>query len=247
MQCPNCRSILIILHLQNQVIAHCSNCGGSLFEPNGINKLSLDEAKSIVELSRNTKKENNIEICPYDGKKMNVLYQNSIPNFITLFSCPECSRVWGLPQDIIDFKIAQKTLIEYHQAWKKPLPALRSVLIMGIMLTVGLSSFYVFFRHSSNFSSKTQAENIIKSVNFEVVGDAVMIYFTTSTKYKSEILFTDPKGLVFKHKIAEEPSTLHTAVFTQYPFDGTYSLRIRLISDTKTETLSPIKFEPIKK
>lgn len=243
MLCPNCGSHLTIIHLHGQTIAHCSSCGGSLFEPNGINKLTLFDAKKLARLAEKPIVLNKTKVCPYDGNNMKMISGEAIPDFVTLFSCPECARVWGYPQDIIDFKIAQKSTIDYYQAWRRPLPALKTILVMSVMLTIGISSSYVFYRYSTNNSSQTFAEDITKTIRFQQAGDAVLMYFTTSTPYTSEALFTSPTGFVNIEPIAKEPTTLHTAVFTKYPFDGSYSVRIRLTAKDKTKTFPAVKFE----
>ena len=190
MDCPNCRRIMEVKHFDNQTILHCSNCGGSYFAENGINRITLKTAKFLTLDKKNDEVSGDKKTCPREGNVMVPVHGESVPNDVTILSCSVCKSIFVFPDDLLSFKKAQEAKTNYYKTWKIPLPSVRSIaVLMFFMLTVTtLVASFISLRPSP---TRLKAEDTVTDVHFTASTRYLFIFFKTTTLLKSEIEFKD--------------------------------------------------------
>ncbi len=191
MTCPNCSHLMHYVNLDKQNILHCDNCGASFFEENGINRISLSSAEKLADDKKTDEIEGREKLCPLDHLPLVHLSDSNIPENVTLLKCKKCQGVFAFPDDLINFKKAQAAKIEFFKAWSKPLPSLRTVLVISFTALILSSVFYQFNSFLKYSSTPSQASNLIKSVTLSKSGRYLFIFFKTLTPFKSRIIFQD--------------------------------------------------------
>lgn len=143
MHCPNCRHILTVVDLDNTQVEHCNSCGGTLFEENEINRITLKDAERLALMKQTDVISAGDKISPRDGSAMTRINRPSIPNHITLLGSESTGEVFAYPDDLVEFKQAQDAKVNYYKTWRIPMPALQQVLVFGIIVMAAASLAYV--------------------------------------------------------------------------------------------------------
>lgn len=231
MTCPNCQQQLASVVFGQAEILHCPNCGGSFFEENEINRISLPEAKTIAADKKTGFISATPKLCPKDNLPMKAIQEESVPQFVTLLKCEKCQGVFAFPDDLVNFKKAQQTKLNFFKVWQLPLPSLKSVLVYSflILTTVSLlSSFYVV---NVRQSLQTQADDVVKSIKISTVNNITVIYFITKVPFQSEVVFFNQQtGQEIRRIISKEPSKTHFLTVGDIAPSENISLQIILIS-----------------
>ncbi|OGK29860.1 hypothetical protein A3I56_00985 [Candidatus Roizmanbacteria bacterium RIFCSPLOWO2_02_FULL_43_10] len=143
MHCPNCHNILTQVQLGNVHVDHCNNCGATLLEPNVINRITLNDAERLAMMKETDSISGTEKISPRDGSVFVRLQSDSIPQHITLLHSTSTGEVFAFAEDLVEFKRAQGSKIDYYKTWRIPLPALQQVLVLGMIMFITASLAYV--------------------------------------------------------------------------------------------------------
>ncbi|MEI6533332.1 MAG: zf-TFIIB domain-containing protein [Candidatus Roizmanbacteria bacterium] len=237
MFCPNCAQEMQSRVYDYQYILHCSNCGASFFEENGINRITLETAKKLDEEKNGNFILGNHKLCPKDDNPLVMLTNDeAIPQNVSLFRCNQCNGIFGYPEDLVKFKEAQKAKIEFFRVWQMPLPSLKSVMVMGIMAVVTVSLFTSFISYNLKQTTSSQASDIIKNIYISQSDRYVFISFKTSQKYKSKITFYNTTtNQSFTKNISEILTDVHSITTTAVNLNGTIDYQIILIKENGQE------------
>ncbi|MDH7476354.1 MAG: zf-TFIIB domain-containing protein [Microgenomates group bacterium] len=211
MTCPNCQEQMGYVNLDNQHVLHCGNCGGSFFEENSINRISLLSAQKLGAEKKTDEVFGTTKFCPKDQNQLiPVQNEESVPQHILLLRCPACHGVFCYPDDLVKFKEAQNAKINFLKTWKKPLPALRAVLVLTIFLFLSFATLNKFNAFINRFSYPSSASGLIKNFYLSKSGHYLLISFKTDGYFRSEIFFEDRSKNTFIRKVvSEQPKNLH--------------------------------------
>jgi len=199
------------VNLDKQNVLHCGNCGCSFFTENSINRITADSALKLVSDKKSDDISGGEKICPLDHGPLRPMDESeAIPQDITILQCENCRGVFVYPDDLLAFKKAQAAKVDYYKAWIKPLPALRTVLVISfaalVLGTVVLQSNTFI----NKFSYQSQASDLITKINFSKSGRYLFVFFKTKSPQKSIIIFTDKTAnLTIKKVINTQTSTIH--------------------------------------
>src|SRR3989338_7090673 len=190
MTCPNCGAKFITVQLKNITADHCAVCGITYFDENEINRITLREATDLAENKTNESISGTEKLCPKDKIPMITFTSESIPQYITILKCKKCSGLLAFADDLVNLKKAQKAKLKYYTTWQKPIPALRTILVISFIFVVSLSVIYTitpFFRGGPPTSIKATQE--ICSLQVTLSGNTTFIYCQSPYAYRSEARF----------------------------------------------------------
>lgn len=243
MSCPNCGRQLVGLPLDNQIVFHCANCGGSFFDENGINRISL---KSAIQLSTDKKTE---EIsgaqkrCPKDGYRMSaILNDEAIPRNITLIRCQRCHGIFAYPDDLIQFKKAQNSKVDYYKMWQSPLSSLRAVIVLSFIVIVSAGLFFTFNTIQNNTATQFQASDLIKNMSIRSSGRFIFMTFQTTYPSRSQIILNDKTiNKTIVKNIADKPTKTHVFTTTELNLGDEITYQLVLYTQNGATVKTPEK------
>jgi DNA-directed RNA polymerase subunit M/transcription elongation factor TFIIS len=211
MRCPNCGEQMSPQNADNQTVLHCRRCGGTFFEENGINRVSLTSAQRLSREKESDELSGDQKMCPKDNAQLAPIeHGESIPQHVTILGCPQCQGTFAYPQDLIAFKEAQTAKVAYFKTWKMPLPSLKAVMISFTVLLVSISFVRFLFRYQQQYLQPTQAEDVVRNVSASKSGRYLFVSFKTATPFTSKIYLLDSlTGQTVETQIQAEPTTLH--------------------------------------
>lgn len=243
MLCPNCQEKLTTVKFGQVEVFHCLNCGGSFFEENEINRISFSEAKKITADKKTGFISAAPKLCPKDNLPMKAIQEESVPQFVTLLKCEKCQGVFTFPDDLVNFKKAQQTKLNFFKAWQLPLPSLKSILVYSFLILTTVSLLTSFHTISTNQSLKTQADDVIKSIKISAVNNITVIYFITKVPFQSEaVFFNQQTGQEIRRIISKKPSKTHFLTVNDIAPSKTTTLKIILTSGKTRFGTKPIPF-----
>jgi hypothetical protein len=200
---------MVETEVDNQKVLHCAHCGGSFFEENGVNRLTLSGAETLSTQRENDEISGDQKVCPKDGKALQAMDSEAVPPGVTLLKCASCQGVFAYADDLVKFKQAQKTKIDFFKLWSIPVPSMKSVIVMSVAGLISFSLFSTFFR-VQDYIVPTQAENVAKNLTVSMSERYLFVSFRTDTPYRSKIEFTHRKtGQKTEKVVVSEPATLH--------------------------------------
>lgn len=216
MTCPNCGKEMKPKSADKQMFFHCSNCGSSFFEQNGINRITLSSANELNSEKKEFKVSTADKKCPRDGTIMKQLdSEETIPREVALYQCAQCFGVFVNPRDLVAFKKAQRVKIQYFKLWGKPLPSVQQVLVFGLFAIVAASLVAGMLSLREQQTVQTQASEPVKSVTFNNTKNGIILYFVTTQPYSSKIIFTDKTSDVrVEQTVSKAPVTIHVLTIT---------------------------------
>lgn len=211
MSCPNCENQMTVKVLENQTILHCSQCGASFFEDNGINRITAAEAEKLAEEKETDEVSGADKLCMKDGSVMKPMNRSeNIPEDVTLLQCPVCKSIFVFSDDLIAFKQAQNAKINYFKTWKMPLPSLASVVVLSFVALVAALVFSRSVYFQGNSIGTTQAKDVIKKVYASKSGQYIFISFNTQIPVTSTVIFRDiTNGKIILKNITSQYNTIH--------------------------------------
>lgn len=218
MLCPNCGQAMNLVTADNQKILHCSNCGGSFFEENGINRISLTTAQNLADDKKSDEISGSEKKCPKDENLLKPISTNfnqfqpiltPIPPDVTLLRCSKCRGIFAYPDDLVKFKQAQVAKIEYFKLWQLPLPSLKSVIILGVTALI-FTAVLVNYTYFQNGLYSTKASDLIKKFYISSSNNYLFLFFKTEKPFRSKIIFEDATNKKTINKIiSSQPKTIH--------------------------------------
>lgn len=160
LNCPNCRNPLDKVQLSKVEVDHCNNCGGTLFDYNEVNRITLADAEKLS-LMKQTDVISGVEkFSPRDGSPLKRIESESVPQYVTLLKSDTTHEVFAYPDDLVNFKKAQDAKIGFYKAWNIPLPALKSVLVFSFVIAVSLGAVLVSSQLTQQSSQSIQASQL---------------------------------------------------------------------------------------
>ncbi len=199
------------LLIDNQSILHCRNCGGTFFDENGINRIEEKSAEKLSQDKVNFFIADKEKLCPRDATLLEPTSAGeNVPPEVTLLRCNTCHGVFVFSDDLLKFKKAQAAKIDYFKLWGIPLPSVRSIAVISIVLFITAVSFSTFTYWQQQNISNIQAQDLIKNLYITHSNRYLLISFKTSLPLKARVIFHDiTSGQTFEKTINDEPSLFH--------------------------------------
>ncbi|NTU47224.1 zf-TFIIB domain-containing protein [Candidatus Roizmanbacteria bacterium] len=239
MYCPNCSEEMNSEVYENQPVLHCSHCGCSFFEENGLSKIGKGTARYLAHNKKSDFILSSQKLCPKDSTVMSSMHNNDeVLQNIPLSQCTVCRGIFIYPEDLLTLKKARET----------PFPALRAVLVFSFFTLFSLSALAGFVTLQTRNATQTRADDIIKNVAVSQSGRYFFFSFKTLTPVRSEVTFinTRTKKVVVK-TLSSTAKTLHYITTTDMDpiSDLSYFITLtdekgRVILKTETKKLSII-------
>ena len=188
MTCPNCNTEFNTVNVEGLNIEHCPSCGGTFFDDNDINRISLATAKKLAADETAESISSEEKICPKDGKLMTRLNQESIPQHITLLGCPKCKGIFAYPHDLIDFKKAQSAKIDFFKFWRIPLPSVQSVVVSAVFIFISVSTIgLTYFLTNQSQTISSNASEICQPIQIVTTESGYLLFCQTASPFSSQI------------------------------------------------------------
>ncbi|MEO6508542.1 MAG: zf-TFIIB domain-containing protein [Patescibacteria group bacterium] len=235
MICPNCSQSLITTIKSNQKVLRCTNCGGTFFEENGINRITAGDAQELTHEANTNIVMGTPKVCPIDTIFLHLIDNDeAVPQNVSLFKCPKCHGIFAYPDDLLKFKKAQTAKIEFFKIWETPLASLKTVMVLSFIAVIALTAF----SNLSNRSTQTtQAGSLVGNVSFTHEGRYLFVNFKTTTPYMSSIIIHDTAtDSVTTSVITEKLATLHYTTISNANTQHELYYQIVLKDDKGNET-----------
>lgn len=192
MLCPNCKEKMEEDVIDGQAILHCSNCGGTFFQENGINRISQATAEKLALDKKINEMSAADKLCPSDHTDLFPLRsEENIPQDVILFRCDSCHGIFTHPNDLVIFKKAQSIKIDYFKIWGIPLPSIKSIAVISLLLFVSVISLLTYSDWQRQNIYQIQAEDMIQKIFITTSNRYLFLSFKTLLPLKSRIIFTD--------------------------------------------------------
>jgi len=160
MHCPNCRHILTKVDLSGIEVDHCNSCGGTIFEPNEINRITEKDAQKLGLMKQTDVISAGDKISPRDGSIMKRLDAKSIPKHVTLLQSESTGEIFAFADDLIEFKKAQDAKVNYYKTWHIPMPPVANVLVFSFALFASAALAYMVTLIQSPATQSIQAQTL---------------------------------------------------------------------------------------
>lgn len=208
MVCPNCNHNLTPLTIKTEgngklEIDHCYFCGGVWFDHFEINRFPLTHSLHLLEVTQKSFKQelSGSGKCPKDSTNLKILKTDSVPQDITVLSCPKCGGNFISKVELANLKIAQKVKLDYFKTWKIPLPALSTVLIPVVLFIATVGVFLTVRNVQQNQEARIKAQELIGTPTIVVSErNSVLVSFSTNVPVLSTV--------VYKSEDEKEPHTI---------------------------------------
>lgn len=140
LNCPNCHYQLTRIQLDKVEVDHCNNCGGTLFDYNEVNRITLSDAEKLSLMRQTNDISGEEKFSPRDGSILKRITHESVPQHVTLLKSDTTQEVFAFAEDLINFKKAQDAKLAYMKTWHIPLPALSTVLVFGFVVAISATT-----------------------------------------------------------------------------------------------------------
>lgn len=234
--------------IDNQEVLHCANCGTSFFEDNGINRIGIDRARTLAKERYNKGSViGQKPVCPRDESPLTLLSNTeSVPRTVKLFQCPQCHGILASADDLELFKRAQLSKLDYFKSWNMPLGSLKGVLAIALLLVISGSILWTYSTVSQEATIRSEASELIKTIEVSGAADYTLISFRTKEAVKSTLvidnLSTHQQTFV---PISEVPKTTHTVSFARPSSEYLVTYRVRLEDKNgRTVNSQEVKISP---
>ena len=248
MVCPNCKEKMEEDVVDGQAILHCPNCGGTFFQENGINRISLTAAQKLAAEKKVSEISIQDKLCPNDQTIL-IPFQSeeSIPPDVILLHCPTCKGVFSYPNDLVIFKKAQAVKIDYFKVWGIPLPSIKSIAVLSIFLFVSIVSLTAYTYWQSRNIYFIQAQDMIKNLYITTTNRYLFVSFKTLLPLRSRVVFTDvTTNQTIDKTLNSRPATIHQLTTADVKFEDEIYYQIVLNDDKGRETRTEMKRLEIK-
>lgn len=205
MKCPDCSTLLtqIDYRFTNKdlitKITYCPNCNGFWLDSITVNNLQTSDVERIQRIIENNhpKVIPGSHLCPQCEVLLKPLRQESIPLNVKVSSCPQCQFKWFGKGQLLQFKKAQETKVNYYKQWQIPLKSIFAILL-PVLVIVSIVSFvnnqhrvikqpqiYIQEQTSLKISTPQVDANTFKEVK---------VKFSTSMPAKTQLFYTVDKA-----------------------------------------------------
>jgi hypothetical protein len=205
MTCPHCSSPLSSISLdttdgQTQTINECLNCGGHFLPPYLANFLSTETAKNVDSVLPKSKTVPATgPVCPKCGQTMSSIKDDSVPETVTVFTCPNNHGDFFPKGQLLSFKKAQQAKIYYHKLWGIPLKSAFAVIIPLVIVFTAIAVIpTVVKQFGLSQESRVKAGDILTAPSITPVSNTqVLISFSTKSPAIAQIRFTEGLNQTF--------------------------------------------------
>lgn len=243
MLCPNCRQKMDADVVDNQSILHCSNCGGTFFQDNGINRISLSSAQNLASDTKVSEISTQEKLCPRDQTPL-IPFQSeeTIPPDVVLLNCPTCKGIFAFPNDLMIFKKAQAVKIDYFKLWGIPLPSIKSVAVLSVFLFVSLVSLLTYTYWQTQNIYNIQAQDLVKDLYLTSSNRYLFISYKTRLPLRSRVVFTNTTtNQTIEKIVSSELSTFHQLTTADVNIEDEIYYQIVLNDEKGRETKTEIR------
>lgn len=234
MLCPNCTETMKSAYYDSQFVQHCSSCGATFFEENGINRITFDTAYNLSKDKYRTYISSKEKVCPKDFSPLkSITNTEAVPSHIILFLCPSCSGVLVYPDDLLKFKKAQGAKIDYYKSWQRPFASVHAVLVVFVIVVLSAATFLTLSTFQERASLRSEASDLFKSLGIFRSGRYTLISFRTNVPLRSKIILISAQtGKVQERIISPELTLAHQVVLADISEKEPYTYKI-ILSDAK--------------
>jgi len=215
MTCPHCNHPLSFISIettdgQTQTVDECLNCGGHFLPPYLANFLSVETAKNVDSV---LPKSNTVPathpVCPKCGQTMSSIKDDSVPETVTVFTCPNNHGDFFPKNQLLQFKKAQQAKIYFHKLWGIPLKSAFAVLIPLVIVFTAITAIPTIIKQlGTSQESRVKAGDILTSPLITPISNTqVLISFSTKSPTKAQVRFTEGQDKTFT--ISQTPQTNH--------------------------------------
>lgn len=215
MTCPHCHHPLSSITIdttdgQTQTVDECLNCGGHFLLPYVANFLSVETAKNVDSV---LPKSNSVPatppVCPKCGQTMSGIKDDSVPETVTVFTCPNNHGDFFPKNQLLQFKKAQQARIYYHKLWGIPLKSAFAVIIPLVIVFTAITAMPTIIKQLGiSQESRVKAGDILTAPLITPISNTqVLISFSTKSPAIASIRFTE--GLDKTFAISQTPQTNH--------------------------------------
>lgn len=233
MNCPHCHQPLSAIEIETSdghahSIEECLNCGGHFLEPYLANFLTIETSRNVDSIIPKVQANSSTSpLCPKCGQNMPGIKDDSVPQTVTVFTCPNHHGDFFPKEQLFLFKQAQQSKIFYHKLWGIPLKSAFAVLI-PILVVFSLATLLPSILEQVNSPQETRikaSEILTPPLITPVSATQVLISFSTQKPAKTSIKFTEGLNKTFDvstsfattHLVSVdslEPSTLYKYIIT---------------------------------
>ena len=223
MLCPNCGQQMNVRNVDNEIVLHCSTCGSSFFDKNGIDKITVSSARLLTEETQGQYVLGNQKICPKDKSMLLEKIGTFLPKNTILLECPSCEGIFAYPDDLLKYKGIKAPQPLSSGAFKL-LPAPKSLFMLAsfAVLTVAV------LLNTGSFSTNTRAEKVVGKVYLSTSGSLLSISFKSEVTEISTIIFYDlNRKETGRYVISSKPKTVHVGTIRGFDKnrDAFYSIQ----------------------
>ena len=196
---------MTVRNIDNEIVLHCSTCGSSFFDKNGIDKITKSSVSILTEDAQGQYVLGNQKVCPKDKSVLLEKVDPTLPKNTVLLQCPSCEGIFAYPDDLLKYKGIKPPQPLASGAFKLlPVPKSLFLLASFAVLTVAL------LLNTGSFSTSTRASNVIGKVYLVTSGSLLSVSFKTQVSETSAIVFYDVnRKETGRYVISSEPKTVH--------------------------------------
>jgi len=248
MFCPECNLNLQPISLKSEtgdvVLDFCGNCAGVWSDQGEVNYIKYNNLIPLENSLPNTPFDPHADyqflMCPKDRSPLRFFRRESVPQYLSLMRCSQCSGIWFPKKSLIDFKRAQEAKVNYFQAWKIPLPSIYAVLLPLLVLAIlGSGIFSIMSGTKQGQDMRIKAQELISPPKTQFPDTtSVVINFTTQKPEITKLRYWKDVFSKIEIPISAIPQTSHYIVLKNLDSQTKYSYEIILISPDSLQ--SPI-------
>ncbi len=248
MDCPQCHLPLSAIEIETSdghthSIEECLNCGGHFIDPYLANFLTIETARNIDSILPKTHAVSSATpICPKCGQNMPGIRDDSVPQTVTVFSCPNHHGDFFPKEQLYLFKEAQQSKIYYHKLWGIPLKSAFAVLL-PILVIFSLATLLPSILEQVNTPQEARvkaSEILTPPLITPISSTQILISFSTQKPAKTSIIFT--LGLDKTFTVSPELATTHLVSVEGLSPGTLYKYVITIDSSGKPMTTSEYTF-----
>jgi hypothetical protein len=186
------------------------NCGGHFLSPYLANFLSTETAKNVDSVLPKSKTlPSTGPVCPKCGQNMSSIKDDSVPETVTVVTCPNNHGDFFPKGQLLSFKKAQQAKIYYHKLWGIPLKSAFAVIIPLVIAFTAISVIPTIVKQiGTSQESRVKAGDILTAPLITPISSTqVLISFSTKSPAIASIRFTE--GLDKTFTLSESKQTNH--------------------------------------
>jgi sorbitol-specific phosphotransferase system component IIC len=248
MTCPLCHEPTFSIDInttdgQITSIEECHNCGGHFLPPILVNFITTNTARNIDSI---IPKATSIPIasptCPHCHQNMSSIKDDSVPETVTVFSCPNNHGDFYPKNQLLLFKKAQDAKINYHKLWGIPLKSAFAVILPVLVIFTAITVIpNLIGQMQLNQENRVKAGEILtQPLITPISATEVLISFSTKNSVKTSITFTEGLGKTFD--VSTTSNTNHLVSISELTPQTTYKYYITIDNGIKKVSTSEYIF-----